>query len=217
MGTKLPLLPVVGKEECQLFERLVVTAPQGPINFEKMTIEWCKEVDAVNNFPKLPVYLRTHYSKWQRNQRVRDAVAKAAPGEARLHELNAALGFKPPTTTEAAMLPVVLPPTMQQPPGTLLQPVEGVVVGGTMVGGAPPTRGDVQATKRQRGKDNVGIVRCRRRKYCTQHGQTFKEASNCPGKKARSMCMGRESGILLECILCQSITKCRCPLPETRG
>ncbi len=26
MGTKLPLLPVVGKEECQLFERLVVTA-----------------------------------------------------------------------------------------------------------------------------------------------------------------------------------------------
>ena len=146
MGTKLPLLPVVGKEECQLFERLVVTAPQGPINFEQMAIEWCKEVDAVNIFPKLPVYLRTHYSKWQRNQRqrVRDAVAKAAPGEARLHELNAALGFKPAATTEAAMLPVVLPPTMHQPPGTLLQPVEGVVVGGTMVGGAPPTRGDGQ-------------------------------------------------------------------------
>jgi hypothetical protein len=119
MGTKLTLLPVVGKEECQLFERLVVTAPQGPINFEQMAIEWCKEVDAVNNFPKLPVYLRTHYRKWQRNQRVRDAVAKAAPGEARLCELNAALGFKPPTTTKAVMLPVVLPPNMQQPPGTL--------------------------------------------------------------------------------------------------
>ena len=215
MGTKLPLLPVVGKEECQLFERLVIT--QGPINFEQMAIEWCKEVDAVNIFPKLPVYLRTHYSKWQRNQRVRDAVAKAAPGEARLRELNAALGFKPATTTEAAMLPVVLPPTMQQPPYTLLQPVEGVVVGGTMVGGAPPTRGDGQATKRKRGKDNVGIVHCRRCKYCTQHGQTFEEASNCPGKKARSMCTGGESGILLECILCQSITKCRCPLPKTRG
>jgi len=142
MGTKLPLLPVAGKEECQLFERLVVTAPQEPINFEQMAIEWCKEVDAVNIFPKLPVYLRTHYSKWQQNQRVCDAVAKAAPGEARLRELNAALGFKPAATTEAAMLPVVLPPTMHQPPGTLLQPVEGVVVGGTMVGGAPPTRGD---------------------------------------------------------------------------
>ena len=31
-----------------------------------MAIKWCKEVDAVNIFPKLPVYLRTHYSKWQR-------------------------------------------------------------------------------------------------------------------------------------------------------
>jgi hypothetical protein len=113
MGTKLPLLPVVGKEECQLFERLVVPAPQGPINFEQMAIEWCKEVDAVNIFPTLPVYLCTHYSKWQQNQRVRDAVAKAAPGEARLHELNAALGLRPAATTEAAMLPVILPPTMQ--------------------------------------------------------------------------------------------------------
>ena len=105
MGTKLPLLPVVGKEECQLFERLVITAPQGPINFEQMAIEWCKEVDAVNIFPKLTVYLRNHYSKWQRNQRqrVRDAVAKAAPGETRLRELNAALGFKPAATTKAAM------------------------------------------------------------------------------------------------------------------
>ena len=54
MGTKPPLLPVVGKEECQLFERLVVTAPQGPINFEKMVIEWCKYVDAVNIFYRSP-------------------------------------------------------------------------------------------------------------------------------------------------------------------
>ena len=216
MGTKLPLLPVVGKEECQQFERLVVTAPQGPINFEQMAIEWCKEVDAVNIFPKLLVYLRTHYSKWQRNQRVHDAVAKAAPGEARLRELNAALGLKPAATTEAAMLPVILPPTMQQPPGTLLQPVEGVVVGGTMVGGAPPTGGDGQTTKRQRGKDNVGIVCCRRCKYCIQHGKSLEEASNCPGKGAWSMCMSGQGGLSLECILCYSITKCRCPIPKTR-
>jgi hypothetical protein len=31
-GTTLPLPLVVGNEECQLFERLVVTAPQRPIN-----------------------------------------------------------------------------------------------------------------------------------------------------------------------------------------
>ena len=33
MNTKLPLLPVVGKEENHLFERLALTAPQGPLNF----------------------------------------------------------------------------------------------------------------------------------------------------------------------------------------
>jgi hypothetical protein len=166
---------------------------------------------------KLPVYLCTHYSKWQRNQRVRDAVAKAAPGEARLHELNAALGLKPAATTEATMLPVILPPTMHQPPGTLLQPVEGVVAGGTMVGGAPPTRGVGQTTKRQKGKDNVGIVRCRHCKYCTQHGKSLEEASNCPGKGVWSMCTGGQGSLVLECILCHSITKCRCPMPKTRG
>jgi hypothetical protein len=123
-------------------------------------------VDAINIFPKLPVYLRTHYSKWQRNQRVCDAVVKAALGEARLCELHAAFGIQSAATREATMMPVILPPTMQQPPGTLLQPVVGVVVGGTMVGGAPPTRGDRKKTKGQRGKDKVGRVR-RRCKYCT--------------------------------------------------
>ena len=143
MYTKLPLLPVVGKEEHQLFEKLVLTAPQGPLNFEQMAIEWFKKVDAINIFPKLPVYLRTHYSKWQQNQRVRDAVAKAAPGEARLCEINAGFGIQSASTTEAiTMVPVLLPPTMPQPQGTLVQPVVGVIVGGTMVGSAPPTRGD---------------------------------------------------------------------------
>ena len=74
------------------------------------------------------------YSKWQRNQRVRDAVAKAAPGEVRLREINAGFGIQSAATTIATMVPVMLPPTMLQPPGTLVQPVVGVIVGGTMVG-----------------------------------------------------------------------------------
>ena len=57
MNTKLPLLPVVGKEENQLFEKLVLSAPQGPINFEQTAIEWGNKVDGINIFPKLPVYL----------------------------------------------------------------------------------------------------------------------------------------------------------------
>jgi hypothetical protein len=221
MNTKLPLLPVVGKEENRLFERLVLAAPQGPINFEQMAIEWCKKVDGVDIFPKLPVYLRTHYSKWQRNQRVRDAVDRAAPGEARLREINAGFGIQSAGTVgtstppETAMVPVILPPTLQQPPGTLLPPVVGVVVGGTMVGGAPPTRGDEgKKTRGQRGKDGVGIVRHKRCKYCTQHGKSSDEASTCPGRGAWSMCTGGESGISLECMICNSITKCRCPMPK---
>ena len=130
-----------------------------------------KEVDAVNVFPKkLPVYLRT------------------PQGETRLHELNATFGLQPAATTKAAMMPILLPPTMQQLPGTFLQPVEGVF-GGTMVGRAPQTRGDQKKTKCRRGKDKVEIISWRCCKNCTQHGKSLEEASNfCPGKGVRSMC-----------------------------
>jgi hypothetical protein len=33
-----------------------------------------------------------------------------------------------------------------------------------------------------RGKDRVGGFRCRRCKYCVQHGRSLEEASNCPGR-----------------------------------
>ena len=82
-------------------------------------------------------------------------MAKAAPGEARLHELNAAFGIQSAANTKAKMMPVILPPTMQQPPGTLLQPVVGVVVGGTMVGGAPPTRGDGKKLKAKEARTRL--------------------------------------------------------------
>ena len=34
----------------------------------------CDDVDGVTIFPKLPVFLRTHATEWQKNRRVRDAV-----------------------------------------------------------------------------------------------------------------------------------------------
>ena len=141
-------------------------------------------------------------------------MAKAAPGEARLREINAGFGIQSAaTTTKATMVPVLLPPTMQQPPGTLVEPVVGVIVGGTMVGGAPPTRGE-DGKKCQQGKDRVGTVRCRLCKYCAQHGRSFEETSNCPGRGGWSVCMGGEGGISLECVICNSSTKCRCPMPK---
>ena len=76
-----------------------------------------------------------------------------------------------------------------------------------MVGGAPLTRGvEGKKTRDQRGKDGVGIVHHKRCKYCTQHGKSLEEASICPGRGPRSLCTGGESGIPLECMICNSIT-----------
>ncbi len=46
------------------------------------------------------------------------------------------------------------------------------------------------------------------------HGRSFEEASNCPGRGSWSVCMGGEGGISLECVICNSSTKCRCPMPK---
>jgi hypothetical protein len=55
-------------------------------------------------------------------------VAKAAPGEARLREINVGFGMTSAAATETRTVTVLMPPTMPQPQGTLmLQPVLGVV------------------------------------------------------------------------------------------
>jgi hypothetical protein len=111
MDTKLPLLPVVETAEFKLFEELVASLPT-PLDFDRMAIKWCERVDGINIFPKLPVYLRTHYTTWQRNQRVRDAVRRAAAGEIRLRELNARLG---PVLPPAPAAPAAAPATPAAP------------------------------------------------------------------------------------------------------
>ena len=83
--------------------------------------------------------------------------------------------------------------------------------------GAPTTRGDGKKTKGQRGKGKVDIARCRHCKSCTQHGKSLGEASKCSGKGVRSMCTSAQGGLFLECILCNSITKCKCPMSKTKG
>ena len=81
MGTPLPLLPIHGKSENSLFTRLALEQLSGKrnatIDFDALAIEWCRYVDGVNIFPKLPVYLRQHHAAWERNQRIKDAVQKA--------------------------------------------------------------------------------------------------------------------------------------------
>jgi hypothetical protein len=40
----------------------------------------------------------------------------------------------------------------------------------------------------------------------------LEEASNCPGRGGWSMCTGGEGGASLKCVMCNSKTKCRCPM-----
>ena len=169
MKTKLPLLPVHGKEECQLFNALVDSQGGKNIDFEEMAIAWCEHVDGEKIFPKLPVYLRTHYNKWMHNRKVQDCVARLATGEARLCELNESFttsnaanaavvaGGNNDSTTNAPALAndaflISIPPKMPQPPDSMLRSEgEGVAVGGTINGGVSPTWGSGNA-KRKNGE-----------------------------------------------------------------
>jgi len=86
MGTPAPLLPVHREAECRLFDDIVRTT--GSLDFDQMALDWCQKVNGVTIFPKLPVYLRTHYAAWQRSQRVKEAVRTAAAGAEVLTLLN---------------------------------------------------------------------------------------------------------------------------------
>ena len=46
-----------------------------------------KKVDGVDVFPKLPVYLRTYYATWTRNQAAKNAVEQAKPATALLQQV----------------------------------------------------------------------------------------------------------------------------------
>ena len=100
MGTTFPLLPMHGKAELKLFQELYISMPS-PVDFAAMALEWIKHINGVDIFPKLPVYLRTHFTSWQRNQRVRDAVRSAASGKERLNAINAATVGMPVASSTA--------------------------------------------------------------------------------------------------------------------
>jgi hypothetical protein len=215
MNIKIPLLPVVGKEEHQLFNEMMASRKGTNIDFDAMAIEWCKHVEGEYIFPKLPVYLRTHHRNWSHNQRVRDSVAQLKPGEDMLRELNARYAdsdvMATSTTPTPAQSVILLPPTMPQPPDILVQPEGGigVAVGGTIIGGAPPTRHGGKQQHGNRGKDEIKR-KARRCKYCIQHGKSSEIASKCPGNNSKSYCTGGPGGASLHCINCNISTKCCC-------
>jgi hypothetical protein len=67
---RTPLLPVHTQAEQKLFATLVrATHTDG--NMDRMAIDWCKSVNGINIFPKLPVRLRTYRSDFIRNSAIK--------------------------------------------------------------------------------------------------------------------------------------------------
>ena len=89
------MLPVHGKAELQLFQKLAIEQQQ--FDAEAMAIEWCEHVNGATVFPKLPVYLRTHHEAWKKNQQVKDAVERKQADAAALEAIN--------TETQEALMP----------------------------------------------------------------------------------------------------------------
>jgi hypothetical protein len=117
MKVKLPILPVHGEAENKLFSKLVLN--QHGTDFDRMSIEWCKHVDGVAVFPKLPVYLRQHHAAWLRNSRTRDMVRMAAPGLTALQKVldaNVAMVVAPPPAESPTTSPAAPPTPVESPP-----------------------------------------------------------------------------------------------------
>ena len=87
MGVKIPFLPLHGSEEAKLFSHLVLSMPTA-FHDLLMALEWIKHVNGSTIFPKLPVYLRMYHERWERNQRVRDAVRNSKTELQLLQQVN---------------------------------------------------------------------------------------------------------------------------------
>ena len=210
MGTPAPLLPVHGEKEFALFDKMVRSSCSD-LDMENMAIEWCNHVDGTDIFPKLPAYLRTHHSKWIRNQLVREAVEKAAAGEAVLRQMNeetlrqlvpvshsspdpagspldalaaAAAQTERPMADTSPFVPIALHPVM--PPAVF--PVHSsnyITVGGTHISGSlPPQISKRGHGKRQGDKKHRKPRKCRRcMKNLGPEGEA--QALSCKGRAAK--------------------------------
>ena len=231
MKTKLPLLPVVGEKEFTLFQKLVLKLPS-PTDYEAMAIEWCRHVDGVDVWPKLPVYLRTHHTTWLRNQRVKDAVTNAASGEEKLKKLNAdtmplcshraaLLTHAQPLATPLAALTGAAAQTLQsaaprRPLVHLPLPLQHCfvpptwgyvppVVGGFFIGGAPVTTAAPKVPSKRKAGQRGGDTKKRAPNTCRRcKSQGSPDAHKCPGSNSHGKCLH------YSCAVCKHQKSCKC-------
>ena len=150
-----------------------------PIDENEAAIAWCKFVDGVNIFPKLPVHIRFHKESFERNQRVRACVERAKSGQDKLNELNIALrplgeeNRQPATMPEA--MPTIHPDAMHNLPF--------VTTGGTAIGKIPTPCKKRKVGERGKDKTPRGTKRCSR---CRDYGG--ESPHECPGRGKKELC-----------------------------
>jgi hypothetical protein len=183
MNIDLPFLPFATVEEFQAYNAFVVEGI--PSDEEAAAIEWCKKVDGVRIFPKLPVHLRTYRERWERNQRVKDAVKRAKSGSEKLKELNETLtpavdereNVTQQNAIPARPLPAITTKALTNEPY--------VITAGTSIGNLPIDAAKVSKSGK-RGKDRRprGSRRCSVCLKC--NGQ---DPSTCKGRGNTDLCV----------------------------
>jgi hypothetical protein len=102
MGTDLPFLPFVHKDEHRAFAKYVLDG-KGVLDFKLASEEWCDVVDGKSIMPKFPAHIRTHNETWSRNKRVEESVKSAKAGHEKLEELNLVISPSSTATTPNAI------------------------------------------------------------------------------------------------------------------
>jgi hypothetical protein len=194
-GVKVPFMPVHGESELKLFTQLIASSTDAKPDFEQMALDWVKKVDGVDVFPKLPVYLRTYYATWTRNQAAKNAMEQAKPATALLQQVIEKTRHKQSEEQEqgGSGQPAPAAPkqyeTMPQPKVVVVEPEEPRIVGGVGISVPPSTEegepvpelrlppAPMQKKIGQRGKDKVGQRATRRCTRCIK----FSEAAEGDG------------------------------------
>lgn len=181
MGTELPFLPFHGEKEYKLFQRCVLDGnfPQDDENF---AIEWCRFVDGDDIFPKLPVHIRGHREQWDKNQRVKDALANAKKGHNQIQKLNQVI--RPAmSVNDEVIIPVPEPLPMVQ--ALAMHSRSFTITGGICVGKSP---GEIRCPKRKLGVRGPDEKKRKPRTcgLCRLNGD--EKAQECGGRGGKEHC-----------------------------
>ena len=201
MGVPIPFLPFATIEEKEKFGLCMVNS-SFPRDDEGAAIKWCEYVDGVSIMPKLPVHIRNHKEKFERNKKVRQAVQNAQSGNDRLAQLNAALAT--PVNTAQVQRPGPMPPPEPQ------AMCEEQTVGRMSIG---ETQLCVPEGKRSRkGKPDKMKRKVQVCKYCERNQCSFEQV--CKGRASNGSCqffncisINPFVDVLIPCKLCSKFNR----------